>query len=85
MSVDVAAAQRDQSRLTIFDYLAGLREGDVLRVERDKQKTVGDHQREQSRPTIFDYLAGLSESDPEEDANVTRNHAWVGDDPELRS
>jgi hypothetical protein len=75
MSIDVRVPQRDHSRLTIFDYLAALSEGDVLRIERDKQKTVGDQQRDQGTLTIFDYLAGPSERQPEEDANVKRDHA----------
>jgi hypothetical protein len=85
MSVDVAAVQRDQSRPTLFDYLAGLSEGNALLIVRDKRTAIGDHQRDQSRRTIFDYLAGLCETHPEEDANVTRAHAYVGDDRELRS
>jgi hypothetical protein len=85
MSVDMAAAERNQSRPTIFDYLAGLTEGNALPVEDDERKAFGDHERDQSSPSIFDYLAGLAEPHPEEDENVTHDHAYVGDDPELRS
>jgi hypothetical protein len=85
MSVDTSAAERNQSRPSIFDYLAGLSEGNAVLIEGDERKPFGDHQRDQSSPTIFDYLAGLGETHPEEDANVTPDHAYVGDDPELRS